>query len=230
MKIIFFLLLNFCVFFIPDVYGQMTMIGVRAGVNLANEKYENLPDGETISLRVLLLGGAQVDYRFTNSLAISLQILFDQKGAHAESQINFLSASTADWTISYLEVPILLKAYLGSSIVRPYLFGGTSICLLLRNIEQMHMTTSTIANGPPPSSTTKDTLVNITDSTAKFDFSLIAGVGVSLTLTSGVELFLDAGYAFGLVNIDKYYNDNKNDYYIHSRDIRIAVGILFPIY
>ena len=74
-----------------------------------------------------------------------------------------------------------------------------------------------------------DTVANITDSTAKFDISIIAGAGVSITLASGLELFLDAGYAFGLNNIDYYYADKTKGYYIYSRDIRIAAGILFPI-
>ena len=211
-------------------HAQTMMIGARAGINLANEKYDNLPDGETISSRGLFLGGAQVDYRFTNSLEISLQVLYDQKGAHAEihptSAPTAYFISSADWIASYIEVPILMKVCFGDGYVHPYLFVGPSIGFLLHNSERVRG--GGIADGPPAPSI--DTTANITDSTAKLDFSLFAGAGVSITLPSGLQLFLDAGYAFGLVNIDKYYNDNKNDYYIHSRDIRIAAGILFTIF
>ena len=228
MKITLFFLFIFCSFLAPKIYAQMTMIGVRTGVNLANEKYENLANGESISMRALFLAGAQVDYQVTNSLAISLQLLYDQKGTHAE-MAGGETVGTADWTISYLEVPILAKIYLGNNIVRPYLFAGPSIGFLLRNTEKIHTYCCYIPFGVG-ASYSKDTVANITDSTSKFDFSLIAGVGISTTLDSGLELFLDAGYAFGLMNINNYNADKGKDYYIYSRDIRIAAGILFPLY
>jgi len=222
MKFAVFLFLISPFIITPNVYGQTMKIGARAGINLANENYENLPNDESISLRALFLGGAQFDYRLTNSIVISLQLLYDQKGAHAENGL-----SKADWTISYFEVPILAKIYFSDGAVRPYLFGGPSFGFLHRNSERLQ-TTINFPNGIAiPYS--KDTVANITDSTSKFDFSIIAGAGISLTLTSGLELFLDAGYAFGLVNLDNYSADKGKDYYIYSRDVRIAAGILFPL-
>ena len=233
MRITSFLLLIFV--FIPKTHAQMTMIGFRGGVNLANQHYENLPDGESIFSRMLPMGGAEFDFRFTNSLDLSLQILDDQKGAHAEMVSKYDGGSAyatgmADWTISYLEVPIIVKIFITNSIVRPYFFAGPSVGFLLSNIERLKTSGVYLINGIYDTSST-DTVVtvNISDSTSKIDFSIIAGAGLSIKLNSGLELFVDAGYAFGLTNIDNYFADKAKDHYIYSRDIRIAAGILFPI-
>jgi hypothetical protein len=218
-------------------HAQTMMIGVRAGVNLANEAYTNLPTGESISGRTLMLAGGQFDYWFSHSWAMSLQFLYNQKGAHADAEMtNYIfvgptiqGTSTADWTTSYLEIPLLAKFSFGNGAVRPYVFEGPSIGFLLSNVEKLHFIQgNSIPNGVGIIYTT-DTTANISDSTARIDFSIVAGAGILLTLGSGMQLFLDASYAFGLNNTDGYSWDKAYGISVYSRDIRIAAGVLFPI-
>ena len=209
--------------------------GLRGGVNLANQKQENLTDSETISARTLLLAGGQFDYWFNDSWAMSFQLLYNQKGAHLGMNVGefaflgILGLSSADWIGKYLEIPLLVKASLSNGAVRPYIFAGPSFGILLSNTEVLHYTGHTFAFGPPGVALSSDTTANITDSTAKIDFSIVAGAGISVTLDSGPVLFLEAAYAFGLTNVDNYFADNANDRYIYSRDIRIAAGVMFPL-
>ena len=136
------------------------------------------------------------------------------------------ASGTADWTSSYLEIPLLAKVSFGEGAVRRYLFAGPSIGFMLSNFEKLHNT----GYRPFPYGVgVNDTTVDITDSTTKIDFSIVAGAGISLKLASGTELFLDAGYAFGLTNTDNYYYDKASGLNIYSRDIRLAAGVLFPI-
>ena len=93
--------------------------------------------------------------------------------------------------------------------------------------------TEKVSNGGyysyPGNTYASDTTVNITDSTAKIDLSIVAGVGFSTTLSSGLQLFLDASYAYGLINNDNYRSDQQSGLSVYSRDIRIAAGVLFPL-
>ncbi|HEX5317131.1 MAG TPA: outer membrane beta-barrel protein, partial [Candidatus Kapabacteria bacterium] len=114
--------------------------------------------------------------------------------------------------------------------VHPYLFAGPSIGFLLRNKE---VVSSYLTHFFPGiwihDSTAIDTTADITDSTARVELSIIAGGGISFNFESGIQLFVEAGYAFGLTNIDHYPSDEQYDDYIYSRDIRLAAGILFPL-
>ncbi|HWF44617.1 MAG TPA: porin family protein [Candidatus Kapabacteria bacterium] len=231
-KLVFFSFVGF--FAVPTfASAQDMMIGLRGGVSLANQHYDNLPDGESISGRMLGLGGGQFDYHFNNSWALSIQLLYDQKGGEADMK-SFPygydgSDGIADWTITYIEVPILAKVNFGNGIVRPYLFAGPSIGYLLSNTETVQASGQTFIPNGVGTSYRVDTSVSITDYTNKIDLSITAGAGIILELAQGPEFFVDASYAFGLTNSDHYSWDNAEGIYVYSRDIRISAGVLFPI-
>ncbi len=226
-KLFFFFFLGF--FAVSNLTSaQQMMIGVRGGVNLANEDWS---DGYSVSLHPGILAGGEIDYLFTHLWTLSIQLLYDQKGAHADGfglADGPAASGTADWTTSYLEIPILAKVSFGYGAVRPYLFAGPSIGFLLSNLEKLHGAGYSLYNEQGPFYS-MDTTVNISDSTAKVDLSIVAGAGISFSLTSGTQFFVDASYAFGLINSDNYHNDYENGLSIYSRDIRIAAGVLFPL-
>jgi Outer membrane protein beta-barrel domain len=226
-KLLLFCIGFFAVSYANIGYAQMMMIGARAGVNLANEAYSYPYYGESISIKLGLLVGGQFDYWFNRSWAMSFQLIYDQKGAHADGNDNY--GSYSDWTDRYLEIPILAKLSFGDGSVRPYIFAGPSFGVLISSIEKMHYLGGSgfVLGIATPHEI--DTTADITDSTSKIDFSIVAGAGVSVTLTSGLQLFFDAAYAFGLANIDGYDWDKQYGISVYSRDIRIAAGVLFPL-
>ena len=200
-------------------HAQQMLFGVRGGINFADQKWssggrEGSP--ANITWRPGMIAGGEFDYSFDRSWAAIIQFLYDQKGARS----NMFGIAVgplpgpADWIASYVEVPLLARVNIGNSeaALCPYLFAGPSVGFLISNIESHYSNSS-----------------NITDSTTKIDFSLIAGAGLSLRLVAGAKLFLDAGYAFGLTNVDNYFNDEANELYVYSRDIRISAGVLFPL-
>ncbi|MFI5201015.1 MAG: porin family protein [Candidatus Kapaibacterium sp.] len=233
-KLLVFFFLGFLA--VPTIaVAQQMMIGARGGVNFANQQVDqNYNMGESFSIRLGLLAGGQFDYLIGQTTALSAQLLFDQKGTHSELErpINGIyfgpepTVVVADWTASYLEIPILMKLYSSTLSPRFYVFAGPSIGFLLSNTEK-------VSNGGyysyPGNSYGPGTTVNITDSTAKIDLSIVVGVGFSTTLSSGLQLFLDASYAYGLINNDNYKSDQQNGISVYSRDIRLAAGVLFPI-
>jgi hypothetical protein len=211
-------------------YAQQVMIGLRGGVNLANEDYVGSPSGGTISARTLFLAGVQIDYPISNSWALSIQLLYDQKGAHADKyyftteespDINY---GTGDWSTTYLEIPLLVKVSFGNDAIRPYLFAGPSIGYLLSSTVRLQATGGMSIPNELGVTYQVDTTLSTTDYTNKIDVSVVAGAGISWKLVQGSEFFLDASYAFGLTS-----SNQESDVSIYSRDIRLAAGVLFPL-
>jgi opacity protein-like surface antigen len=196
--------------------AQMT-IGGRVGLDIGSLSYSpGLPSGNSTSYHTGFLVGAQMDDWFNDMWAISVQLLYDQKGSY----INVNGSSALDEeALSYLEIPILAKVALGSGDVKPYLFAGPSIGIQLSATRTYDNVSST--------SMSDDTDYN------KIDLAVLVGAGVSYKLAGGSSLFLDAGYAIGLINIAKNnaYNTSASgaSETVKTNDIRIAAGILFPL-
>ena len=212
--------LSFVAFSSPSADAQHSYLGVRVGTNLANESVDGLPTGASISIHAGFLGGVQYEYWFDNMWSLGAQVLYDQKGAHEDLNgvVDFVGTGTVNLTLSYLEIPVLVKASFGTGNFKPYVFAGPSVGKYLSN--SAHMTETYQGQ-------TFDTTETLPDSTINsLDFSAILGAGISLRLNSGQLLFFDAAYALGLVNVDNS-GDSANT--TKSRDIRLAVGILFPL-
>ena len=197
-------------------YAQTWMVGVRGGINFANQAWTEI--SPNVSFNVESLGGGQIDYWFNPKVAASFQILFDQKGASAMGSADGPPGYAVTWTSNYIELPLFIKVNPSESSFQTYLFGGPSIGFLISNTE----------NGSFRGSYTNGS-VDITDSTKKMDLSIVLGVGISSKFQSGLQFIADVGFAIGLINTDNYLSDKDIGIGIYSRDIRLAAGILFPI-
>jgi Outer membrane protein beta-barrel domain len=133
MKKLFFIF--FVAFFgVPNIgVAQQMMIGMRGGVNLANQEWEGRYPNSSISPGIL--AGGQIDYWFNRSIAASIQILFDQKGDQAIASADGPPGYNASWTGNYIEVPLFVKVNTSDAAFHPYFFGGPSIGFLISNIE-----------------------------------------------------------------------------------------------
>jgi hypothetical protein len=204
------------------VCAQMS-IGGRIGLDIGSVTFsQSLPNGETNSTHTGILVGAQLDNWFSDMWAISVQLLYNQKGSSFSfSDVGTGVSSTtgtSDEVQSYLELPILVKFAFGSGDFKPYLFAGPSFGLLLSSTNS--------ANG---TSVSDDSDFN------SLDISALVGVGASYRLgAGGPSLLLDVGDAFGLVNILKNGNTvtatgQSVSQSVKTNDIRIAAGIMFPL-
>src|SRR5207237_4524829 len=114
-------------------------------------------------------------------------------GASLSGINEFGQPETDDLNLAYLEIPLLAKVGFGSKNVRPYLFFGPSLGFLLSaNTHQVATSNGVIVS---------DATVDETNSFNTFNLSLLFGAGASYQLSGGTQLFLDAGYAFGLLNV-----------------------------
>ena len=99
-------------------------LGAKAGVNLANQNYDDF--GVDLDLKILpsLMVGAVVEFDFSENLGLGTGIQYHGKGAKYEE-----SGDEQKTTINYLQVPVQLQFRSGGffGAVGPYVafaFGG----------------------------------------------------------------------------------------------------------
>lgn len=210
------------------VEAQDRYIGARFGVNLANESIAPNP-WETASTTIqpgLMIGG-QIEFPMSGVLALSAQVLYDQKGSNENLMVRGTDTYETDTEMliyNYLEIPILLKVSFGSGSIKPFLFAGPSIGFFLSGTNKIR------SSGGPIFPFHLDTSLSVSDSTIYSpEISVIFGGGLSFQLVSGPMVFIDASYSLGLVNIDNDNTEFMDKTTVKSRDIRLAAGILFPL-
>jgi hypothetical protein len=208
-----FAVLFFSLLFAHAAFSQGVMLGGRVGVNLANESWNPDPgtnpnnSGSSLGIHAGFLAGAQCDKWFDDEWALSVQLLYDQKGTTETVQ-----GSSGNFDLGYLEIPILVKANIITGSVRPYLFAGPSIGLLLAASVQTNGQTADIKS-----------YYN------SVDFSLVGGAGLAFDISPRITICFDASYTVGLTDIDKNSDGSYGNPAVMSRDIRIAAGVMFPI-
>ena len=140
--------------------------GARAGINISNYHFSKSPDNSTTSAEVGILGGLQMDYWVTRAFALCGQFLYIQKGA-SEPFTQTVGGATVTGTnnvvANYIEIPLEIKYQFGDdSRVRPYLFAGPMIGLLLS------ANANTVVNGGSSSSS------SVKDQFSSTDFGIIS--------------------------------------------------------
>ncbi len=213
--------------------------GVRAGVNIASENITT-PDNATINMKVGALGGLAYEHWFDDTWGFNASILFDQKGA---SEVYATSANNREvplgngnlsqpysgndnFTLNYLEVPLVLQFSFGEGNIVPYIAAGPAFGFLLSASES---TTGQIAPVP-----------NLKSYLQTVDVSIYGGLGLEDEIYHGPTITFDAGYAAGLTKVYKssptrFATDGKafpapiDPTTAKSSDIEITLGIMWPI-
>ncbi|HZK75286.1 MAG TPA: porin family protein [Candidatus Kapabacteria bacterium] len=179
--------------------------GLRAGVNLANESI-TIPNNfdASIGIKPGVIGGLVFEHWFDDTWGFSASLLFDQRGTsavYASSAVNReieidtanktykLYSGNDNFSLSYLEIPLMLKYSFGEGDIRPYIAIGPSFGFLVSASES-------VTGDLTPISTLKD-------SVQSFHASIYGGLGLADELYHGPMITFDAGYAAGLTKIFK---------------------------
>ncbi len=213
--------------------------GVRAGINVANETFSQLPDNSSTGMKVGALGGLTFEHWFGETWAVNASLLFDQKGVTEEysttaqnrqytlpSGFSGIYSGDDNFALNYIEIPVLLKVAIGDGDVRPFLNAGPSFGLLLSASES---TTGQVA----PATDLKSYL-------SSTDVSLYIGGGIIDQLYRGPMITFDAGYAVGLTKIYKTvpalmttsgtnFPAPIDPSTAKSGDIRITLGVMWKL-
>ena len=169
----------------PTAWSQS--LGITGGVNIAN--FNGIKNATTKNGMII---GAFINYSFMGGIQLQPEVLFSMKGASGATILGGntggppTATQTYDFTLSYIEVPVLLKANVLEVPLLPIdvdIFAGPDFAF---NVASKNKTT--LAN----ITTTTDEMSN----TRPFDFNITIGAGPEIDL-AGMTLGAEVRYTFG---------------------------------
>jgi hypothetical protein len=166
-----------------SVYAQPSLsLGIEGGLNLANV---SITPSQTSNSRTGLIVGGILDIGISNNIGIQGGLRYIMKGF----QVTNGGATFTD-KLNYIEVPALLKVKFPLTEVKPYLVGGPVLGIRVSASEEQ-------SNG------TQTADVDASSAFESIDFGLLFGGGLDFKVATKTDLFIQAGYSFGLSNIWK---------------------------
>ena len=210
----------------PFVSAQVQMsAGVQAGVNIANASYTSTFSGVTSSPRTGLLIGGIVTLQIPERLCFRIEPMYVQNGASMKIEEGNVSYEQ-EYKLEYLEFPIHVMLQFGDGALRPYIFGGPNLGILLAaNLEEempAYLSPEFRQSG------THD----ITNDVSSWNFSVDLGGGMSYDIAPDIRLLIDVRYSFGLTDIATPPHPNDQGFLADSwksRDVKILAGVLFVL-
>lgn len=197
--------------------------GIKAGVNVADWSGDavktmmdlaNFSDGAvTKEVKPGFHAGLYATLPLGEHFAIEPGVLYSEKGIKLTGklpfeQFDFLNAKvTATERMTYLDIPVLLKAYLTPNF---YIFGGPQASLLLSNKVRLD------ASALGFSAYQHD--FDVKNQFRPVDFGVTGGLGFQ----SDMGLGLSAGYDYGLSTLDK-----NNRFNAYNRVIKASLNYSF---
>lgn len=168
----------------PTLAQATLKIGFQGGFNFTTP--ETTPISVSTSTHLGLLLGAISEIRLSETGSLQIGLSYIQKRVA-------LNSLPSTWKVDYLEIPILLKASLLSAAVKPYFLCGPALGIgLQRKLEV------TLANEVHE--------FDIEDSVEPNDFVIYVGGGAEYQVNATLDIFADARYAMGMMNVNKSGN------------------------
>ena len=188
-----------------SVYSQPTLsLGLEGGLNLGNV---SITPSQTSNSRTGLIIGGVLDIGISRNIGVTTGLRYTMKGF----QITNGGATFTD-KLNYLEVPALLKVKFPLTEVKPYLVGGPVLGIRVSASEEQ-------SNG------TQTADVDASSAYETIDFGLLFGGGLDFNVATKTDLFIQAGYAFGLSNIWK----QTTTVTVKNYGIQITGGVKFKL-
>ena len=194
-------------------FGQINSLGITGGLNFATLGGSNAPN---VSIITYYAAGVFIEINVP-LLPISIQpeVLYSVKGSKIGPNAVPLAGdllSAVKITTSYIDIPILVKYYLSSHVIKPFIFVGPSIGFLV-SAKQEAVSLDL--------ETSQEKEIDVKNQTTSIDFGAVVGVGAKIPLVV-VDLTLDARYNFGFTSTDKI-----NPINIYNRVIAVYLGVAF---
>ena len=192
-------------------FGQIGDMGITGGLNFATLGGSKAPN---MSIITQYAAGVFIEINLP-LLPISIQpeVLYSVKGSKIGPNAVLLAnemSSPNKVTTSYIDIPILVKYYLSSPVIKPFIFVGPSIGFLVSAKEEA----TSFGLG-----TSQEKEIDVKNQTTSIDFGAVVGVGAKIPLVV-VNLTLDARYNFGFTSTDKI-----NPINIYNRVIAVYLGV-----
>ncbi len=226
-KIIFVILLLAGVF-VSTVNGQNEFkkewnIGVGFGPTFSGVDFRN-NYGRGISKKSLMQyhGGISVRYLTEKNLGLIAELNYSQLGW--EQDFKDTPQYSHSHTLNYFELPVMTHIYFGRKV--RFVFNlGPKIGYLVGDSEDMNQALSDYLASGDMGANEMITHQYYRKPEKKFDYGIIAGIGVELRTGIG-HFMLEGRYSFGLGDI---YNNTKADYFQRSSNRVMSARLTYYI-
>ncbi len=166
-------------------------------------------------------GGVIADYFFGANYAFSTGIIYNGKGAGVSytDTKNGNKATTDEYGLQYLEIPVSIKLYTNDIATDTKLYFQAGMSLDPRISAKVNGNKLDASDGDKKYTTQ----FNL------FDISALFGAGAEMQLGESTKIFGGLSYHRGLIDIDDYYEerfDNKN-IEIKNSYLALDLGIKF---
>jgi len=190
--------------FNTNTNSQTSSLGIESGLNLANM---SLTPNFTTSSRTGLMVGGFADIGISRIVSIRPGLRYVMKGFSTTG-----NGVTFNEKLSYLELPMLIKASIPLNHVKPFFAAGPTLGIQLSASEE-------ITNGGQVVQTN-----DAGTSWETIDFGLYFGSGLDFHVADNIDVFAGFGYTLGLTNVSKIQGiESKNN------GIQVTSGVKFDL-
>jgi hypothetical protein len=196
----------------PMGTSAQTAAGFRAGIRNAG-----LETSQSVSTITTPVYGAYLGFGLSDRLAFQAEVVYGTRGADGLGLgTDVLDASAADVELrmSYMEVPLLLRAGFPGQRFLASFFAGPYVAFL----------TSCEVTAGGTTTSCDDTAATQRFSPRKTDFGAVAGVGLDMALGEST-LFVDARYSIGLMSVQA----GSNAFDARHNGLAVTGGFAVPL-
>ena len=194
-------------------------LAVKGGLNLANVSISD--DGEeedfdTDNLTTFHLG-LMADFPMGNVLSFQTGLIYQNRGFKSEFSETFLGetfSSEGSLKLSYVDIPLTLKANFELGGVTAYVYGGGYLGVGITGESKSKTTIGGITE-----TETEDVEFGEDGDFNRLDYGALIGAGVEVN-----SVFVELSYGLGLANISSFDSD---DFSVKNRLISLSLGYRF---
>ena len=205
---------------VGNVFSQNIYVGIRTGASyfkIHNEEFGE--DGKyTLGTDIAIA----MESAFSPVFSIQTELHFTQKGVQFEDDVEIKGHILAVKT-NYLELPVMLKAQVGSEKFKCYAFVAPSPAFATNRF--------TIEKSDVEERVKEDVEFIDTDEakSQRWEFNAIGGLGASMKAGVG-SLVMDIRYSLGLSDNTKFKIDKPDDWTKSTnRGCTISLGYMIPL-
>ncbi|MBN3035122.1 MAG: PorT family protein [Bacteroidales bacterium] len=173
--------------------------GPKVGLNLANQSGDDVEDN---SMLIGFNAGLMGNYAINDMLSVQLEALYDAKGAKYETVNENNETEDVAMSLSYVSIPVMLKATFGSGDTKFFGEVGPQVGLLMGAKWDGESEYDMVTGFDPITMTFTTEKVKVKDSYKSTDFGVTIGAGTLLPV-GGMDLMIDARYTMGLGTISE---------------------------
>ncbi len=206
----------FLVFWTTTVSAQVPIsLGVRLGANIADVSFSGIRAGSSFSTstRTGFTFGGITEIGISGLISLQGELLYIRKGANFDFT---MPGETSKGTLryNYLELPVSIKAKVGTAKLKPFIFAGPNLGFNLTAERETRSRGQT---------ETED----IMGETKSVDFAVHFGAGVEYRSDPRSSFFVDIQYSLGLTNIVD--SDVATPSEVKTRNVKILIGLLYHL-